>query len=134
VAPLAAGGEFALGVQPANAATMDFGAVALPGSRGRLLVVQVSVALAWTTAGQATIQLFAGRTAAATVDAQHPLIGSTANLGGAGATGLAVGAYFFSPTQLAELASAYPCLGARLVLPSALTAGSLQIFAECATT
>lgn len=60
------------------------------------------------------------------------LIGTTSTLGGAGATSLAAGTYWFSPTQLAELQWWYPVLGVEAKFPSALTAGSFFVVFEVA--
>jgi hypothetical protein len=117
---------------PTNAATMDFANTNIPFSRFRIVYLNVTTPFAWVTSGQATIQLYASR-ATATVSTgatgAAPLIGSTSTLGAVG-TSLASGLYIFSPQQLVELQWPYPWIGARLVFPSAPSAGAATLYFE----
>lgn len=106
-------------------------------ARIKTLMVITAGTITWAGAGQATIQLFSSRTAKAQrtgattqiTGADEVVLGSAANWGGGAATTLANQAWFFSPTQLAELQWVYPYLGVEFHFPAAPSQGSITVAA-----
>ncbi len=132
----AAGEPQEIALQPAPALTgggaaTDYPCVAVPSGRFKTVALVVTTPITWTSAGQVTAQLYAGRTAASASDANHPLRGAPVNVGPSGTTLLA-GTYLLTQQDIADLQSYLPCVGVRLVFPSAPTAGAASVYVDVA--
>jgi len=123
--------EIALAPAPALVASTDYPCVAVPSGRFKTVALVVTTPITWTTAGQVTAQLYAGRTASVTSDAHHPLRGLPVNVGPSGTT-LAAGTYLLTQQDIADLQSYLPAVGVRLVFPSAPTAGAAAVYVDVA--
>lgn len=133
------GVETALLLPALNAAFIDSAAGLTAGGK-KTLVLLVSTALTWVTAGQATWQPFASRDpfvaaggAASALTPAQVKLGAAVNLGGAGATSLPAGMYRLTAAAVAELANPDSLVGIELKFPSALNGGAALAYLESAT-
>ncbi len=123
--------EITLAPTPALLANTDYPCVAVPSGRFKTVALVVTTPITWTSVGQVTAQLYAGRTAASASDANHPLRGAPVNVGPSGTT-LAAGTYLLTQQDIADLQSYLPAVGVRLVFPSAPSAGAATVFVDVA--
>jgi hypothetical protein len=126
--------ELANATTPTLNTTMNWGTIACNYMRVKTLYLLVTTAFAWVTSGQATLQLYVGRTSAnastGALDAQHLLVGTAQNLGASG-TSLAINTlYRFSPAQIADLQWFDPYVGVQVVFPSTPSVGAATLYVE----